>query len=196
MNVVVVHSHPSPDSFNHTLFVTVVDALTAGGHHVDAMDLYADGFQPAMTAAERHAYHGDNPIVDPLVQRYADAVDRADALVFVYPTWWSGLPAAAKGWLEKVMVPGVAFGFDERSGKVKPRLQHVRRIAAVTTYGSPKRSVRLVNDNGRRTLLRALRVSTGFRTRTTWLGLYAVDQSTPEQREAFVAAVGREFRSW
>ena len=141
MNIVVVHAHPSPTSFNRALFDVTVAALTERGHHVDAFDLYADGFQPAMTAAERHAYHGDIPVIDPLVATYSQAIDRAEAMVFVYPTWWSGLPAMMKGWLEKVMVPGIAFGFDE-AGKVAPRLQHVNRIAGITTYGSPRWQVR------------------------------------------------------
>ena len=79
------------------------------------LDLYAVGFAAAMSPEERHAYHGDEPIIDPLVAEHAALVLRADALVFVYPTWWSGLPAILKGWLERVMVPGVGFRFDERS---------------------------------------------------------------------------------
>ena len=57
--------------------------------------------------------------------------------MFVYPTWWSGLPAVLKGWLERVMVPGVGFTFDAQSGKVQPGLRHVRRIVGISTYGSP-----------------------------------------------------------
>jgi len=196
MNIVVVHAHPSPGSFNRALFDVTVTVLTERGHHVDAFDLYADGFQPAMSAEERVAYHGEDPVIDPLVAIYSQAIDRAEAMVFVYPTWWSGLPAMMKGWLEKSMVPGVAFGFDEKSGKVKPRLQHVKRIAGVTTYGSSRWHIKLMNDNGRRTLLRALRVSTGFRTRTTWLGLYGIDTASPARRAAFLAKVEQEFRTW
>jgi putative NADPH-quinone reductase len=193
MRITVVHAHPDPSSFSTALFHTVVDALRA--HEIDAFDLYADGFMPAMSATERHGYHGESPMVDPLVQRYAQAVNLADALVFVYPTWWSGLPAMVKGWLEKVMVPGVAFGFDA-AGKVEPRLQHVRRIAGVSTYGSSRWRVLLATDGGRRTLLRALRVSTGFSTRTTWLGLYGMDTITAGERQRFLVSVHEEFASW
>ena len=193
MRIVVVHAHPSAESFSRALFNSTVAALAR--HEVDAFDLYADDFQPAMTAEERHAYHGDTPLVDPLTARYAAAVDRADAIVFVYPTWWSGLPASMKGWLEKVMVPGVAFGFDD-DGKVEPRLQHIRRIAGVTTYGSPRWRVALGADGGRRIILRALRVSTGFRTRTRWLGMYDLDHASTADRQAFLAKVDREFRKW
>ena len=88
-----------------------------------------------------------------------------DTLIFVYPTWWSGLPAMLKGWLERVMVPGVAFGFDPDSERVTPRLGHVRRIVGISTYGSPRAYVAAVNDNGRRTLTRALRLCCGRRRR-------------------------------
>lgn len=195
MQVLVVHAHPSPSSFNRAVFDRCVETLTGRGHQVDAFDLYGDGFDPVMSTAERVAYHSDVPILDPLVTRYAEAVNHADALVFVYPTWWGGLPAMVKGWLEKVMVPGVAFGFDAK-GKVEPRLHHVRRIAGVTTYGSPRWRVFVGADSGRRTLMRALRVSTGFRTRTTWLGLYGIDTASEEKRTAFLTQVDLEFRSW
>ena len=116
-------------------------------------------------------------------------------VVFVYPTWWSGLPAILKGWLERVIVPGVGFRFDERTGKVKPGLGHVRRLVGISTYGSPRSAVRLINDNGRRTIARALRLSCGVRTRTQWLGLYSVDNSTKSERQDFAASVERTMAS-
>ena len=191
MHAAVVVAHPRDDSYACALAARAVAGLQAGGHTVDVIDLYRLGFRPAMSAAERTAYHGDDPILDPLVAHHADVVGRADLLVFVYPTWWSGLPAILKGWLERVMVPGVGFRFDERTGKVKPGLGHVRRIVGISTYGSPHSYVLAVNDNGRRILTRALRVSCGPRTRTTWLGLYAVDTSTPDDRAEFAALVER-----
>jgi NAD(P)H dehydrogenase (quinone) len=191
MLVAVVAAHPSADSYCHHLAARAVAGLRAAGHDVELLDLYADGFRVAMTAQERDAYHGDSPICDPLVERYADIVQRAGALVFVYPTWWSTLPAILKGWLERVMVPGVSFRFDERTGKVRPALGNVGTIVGISTYGSPRSYVRLMNDNGRRILTRALRVSCGIRTRTRWLGLYAIDTSTESQRADFAAHIER-----
>jgi len=188
MRAVVVVCHPDPDSLTHAAAAAATTGLRRAGHDVTTLDLYAMGFQPAMTDAERHAYHGDEPVVDPLVAESVTAVQTAEMLVFVYPTWWSGLPAMLKGWLEKTMVPGVAFVFDAE-GKVRPGLQRVRRIVGISSYGSPRRSVKLVNDNGRRILLRALRLNTGWRTRTTWLGLYAVDSSTADDRATFIARI-------
>jgi putative NADPH-quinone reductase len=92
------------------------------------------------------------------------------------------------------MVPGVAFVFND-NGKVRPGLGNVRRIVGISTYGSPRSYVRVINDNGRRTLTRALRLNTGLRTRTSWLGLYAIDGATAEQRGAFLDRVEQKMRS-
>ena len=62
-----------------------------------------------------------------------------------------------------MFVPGVAFDFDD-NGKVRPGLTHIRRIVGISTYGSPWTYVKLVNDNGRRMLTRALRLNCGRRT--------------------------------
>lgn len=192
MRALVVVAHPSPDSLCRALAGRVEAGLRAGGHHVDIVDLYAIGFRAAMTADERRAYHGDEPVVDPVVADHAELVSRAEIVAFVYPNWWSSLPAVLQGWLERVLVPGVAFRFDD-AGKVRPALTHVRHIVGVCTYGSPRWYVRLVNDNGRRVLTRAMRLNCGFRVRRHWYGLYGVDTSTDTERREFLERVEREL---
>ncbi|HAP74821.1 MAG TPA: hypothetical protein DCR14_01910 [Acidimicrobiaceae bacterium] len=194
MEVVVVLAHPCADSFNHAIAARATSALARAGHTVHLLDLYALGVSAAMSPAEREAYHTDQPILDPLLAEHATLVQRAEALVFVYPTWWSSLPAVLKGWLERVMVMGVAFRFND-ARKVRPALGNVRRIVGISTYGSPRIYVKAINDNGRRILLRAFRLNTGWRTRTSWLGLYAIDTATTEQREAFLAKVDQRMAS-
>lgn len=196
MDVLVVLAHPNADSFCHAIAERAVAGARAAGHEVHLLDLYALGVRAAMTTDEHHAYHGNNPLVgphvDPLVVDHAALVRATDALVFVYPTWWSSMPAVLKGWLERTMLPGVAFVFDA-NGKVRPGLSNVRHIVGISTYGSPRAYVKFVNDNGRRTLTRALRLNTGLRTRRGWLGLYAIDTATEAQRIAFLARVEKKL---
>lgn len=195
MNVLVVHAHPDPESFNRAVFDTAVRALQAGGHRVTALDLYAEGFRAAMSADEHRAYQSDDPILDPRVAAHTSAVRQAEMMVFVYPTWWSGLPAILKGWLERVLVPGVGFVLDEDTGAVRPGLVHLQRIVGISTYGSRRSYVLAMTDGGRRILTRALRMSAGWRTRTTWLGLYSMDSADAARRRAFLARVEAELRS-
>jgi putative NADPH-quinone reductase len=194
MHVVVVIAHPDPNSFSHAIASTARAAAEEFGHDVTLLDLYAEEFRTAMSRDERTAYHSDRPILDPVVERHAAIVKRADALVFIYPTWWSTMPAILKGWLERVMVPGVGFVFDERH-HVRRGLTTVRRIVGISTYGAPWLYVAALHDNGRRTLLRALRLNTALLTRRSWLGLYKMDTRTVEQRAAFLRRVDRKMRS-
>lgn len=193
MRVAVILAHPNPDSFAHELARRAHAGLLAAGHDVTVVDLAAIGFRAAMSTDERAAYHGDQPVLDEQVRSQIDLVQSVEALVFVYPTWWSGLPAVLKGWLERVMVPGVGFRFDERSGKVRPGLTNIAHLVGISTYGSPRWYVRGVNDNGRRTLMRALRLSCGLRASRRWLGLYAVDSGSDMTRTEFAARVEREM---
>jgi putative NADPH-quinone reductase len=186
MNVVVVLGHPSADSYCAAIFKRIIFALESQpSHNVTAIRLADEKFATAMSTAERVAYETETPLISDETKRHAEVLLQAEALIFVYPTWWSGLPAQLKGWLERVFVLGVAFRFNKH-GKIRPNLQNVRHIIGVSTYGSPWRYVKLINDNGRRTLTRAIRMSTGFRTRSMWCGIYALDTCTQQQREEFV----------
>ena len=186
MNIVVVLGHPSGGSYCAAIFDAIVDALEAqSAHTITAIRLADEKFATEMSSVERAAYETEAPLISDETKRHAEILKQAEALIFVYPTWWSGLPAQLKGWLERVFVLGVAFRFNN-NGKIRPNLQNVRHIIGVSTYGSPWRYVKLINDNGRRTLTRAIRMSTGLRTRTMWFGIYALDTCTQHQREKFI----------
>ena len=190
MRALVVHCHPVAGSFSAALRDAVCRGLERAGHDVTVLDLAAEGFDPVMRRDEWERYMGSDgscvQVPDGL-EHHVNAVRDAEILVVVYPTWWSGLPAQLKGWLERVMVPGVAFTLER--DRVRPALVQVRRIVTVSTYGSPWTYVKGINDNGRRTLQRALRMSTGRRTRRTHLGLYKMDVRTDTDRAAFLAKV-------
>jgi NAD(P)H dehydrogenase (quinone) len=188
MDVLLVCAHPVQGSFTHSVAGAAVRGFERAGHDVTTLDLYALGFAPAMTRAERAAYHTEQPLLDPLTTQHAELVLGAQMLAFVYPTWWSAPPAILKGWLERVLVTGVAFRFDAR-GKVRPALTHVRHIVGVSTYGAPWAYVKVLQDGGRRMITRALRMSCGLRTPTTWLGLYSIDTAGAAERAAFVDRV-------
>jgi NAD(P)H dehydrogenase (quinone) len=194
MRVVVVVAHPDPDSFNHAIASTAIASLTRAGHDVTVLDLYAEEFRAAMSHDEQLAYHGDRPLLDPMAERHAGIIKRAEALVFVYPTWWSTVPAILKGWLERVLVPGVGFVFDEHQ-RVRRGLTDVRRVVGISTYASTRLYVKVLNDNGRRTLMRALRLNTALVTRRSWLALYRVDNCSPAQRQAFLKRVDQKMRA-
>ncbi len=193
MNVVVVFAHPSADSFGQAICSTAVNALESSGHNVSLLALYQSHFAAAMSREEWLAYHDENRALDADVSGHGALVRNADALVFIYPTWWSGLPSIMKGWFERVLISGVAFHFNKKD-KVRPSLKQVQHLIGISTYGSPRTYIALMNDNGRRIITRALRGCTGLRTKRTWLGMYNMGNSTSEQRDAFLQRVHKTLR--
>jgi putative NADPH-quinone reductase len=196
MRVHVVYAHPLADSFNAALHDYVVTALRGGGHEVDDCDLYAEGFQPALTAAERAAYHtvGGNLAG---IEGYVERLRAAQALVICAPTWWYGMPAMLKGYFDRVWVPGVAFDLLPRGGAIRPGLTNITSYAVVTTTGSPWWFMRLyMRDPGKRVLMRGLRRLFAPNVRMRYLCHYGIDTSTPRTRDDFLQRVRATFEAF
>jgi putative NADPH-quinone reductase len=171
-----------------------ISGLRAAGHTVDVIDLATEHFNPVMSKSEWDTYQQGNGDIPVGLDRDVSLVKSAEIIVFVYPTWWGGLPAQLKGWLERVMLPGTAFVFNENN-KVRPGLRNIRRIHIVSTFGSPWLYVRFVNDNGRRILARAFRLNTSLRTRVSTSSLYAMDTATDESRKRFLRSLEKKMQN-
>ena len=189
MKVLVVYCHPNPESLVAAAKERVLAGLAQRDHEVRVTDLYAEGFEPAMTAHERRTHR--EPGVEPELQRHADDLAWAVALVRVYPTWWSGQPAMWKGWIDRVWVSGVAWELPEGATVLRPLLRNIRRIVVVTTHGSPKRMNALEGETGKRVAFRSIRVLCSRRTRTTWCAIYGLDTADETKRVAWLDRVER-----
>jgi len=149
MRIFIVHAHHEPQSFNSAMTRVSSEALAAAGHEVVISDLYAMGFDPVsdrrnfttvqdpiylkQQTEELHASRsaGFTPDVHREMEKLADC----DLLILQFPLWWGGLPAILKGWADRVLACGVAYGggrwFD--SGVFTGK----RAMCALTTGGSP-----------------------------------------------------------
>jgi NAD(P)H dehydrogenase (quinone) len=184
----VVYCHPDPDSFTSAICRRAVDSLQSAGHEVRVSDLYADGFDPAMSVDEVRDHLGP-PEHKPGVAEYCDNLQWCETIVFIYPTWWSGQPAMLTGWLDRVLIRGVAWDLPDGATRIERRLTNVRRLVAVTTHGSSKFINLLEGETGRSVIGRAVRLLCHRTARSTWLALYGIDRSTAPQREAFLDRV-------
>jgi putative NADPH-quinone reductase len=182
----VLYAHPCGESFAAALHATVVERLRGRGWEVDDCDLYAEGFDPVLTAAERRGYHDTASNRAP-VQAYVDRLRAAQALVLVFPVWNFGFPAILKGFFDRVFLPGVSFRLEE--GRVRPHLTQVRRLAAVTTYGGTRLRAVLAGDPPRHVVCRAVwHVCRPERMR--YLALYDMNRASAADRAAYLARVG------
>jgi len=190
----LVYCHPVPDSFTAAVRDRAISALEGTGHVVRVADLYADGFDPAMSRQEV-LEHKAPPPPRPDIARYCDDLRWCDTLVFVYPTWWSGQPAMLTGWFDRVLRRGVAWELPDGASRIQARLTNVRRLVIITSHGSSKILNALEGQTGRRIISRSLRVLCNRFARTTWLAMYGIDQSTQADREAFLDRVDRKIRA-
>lgn len=160
--------------------------LRERGHDVSVLDL--SGFDPVLSAAERAAYHSDRPLLGDETMTAAEAVRTSRVLVFVYPTVLFTLPPVVKGWLDRVLVPGVAFSMTP-SGRTQRGLRHLDRLVGVSTYDATWWHTRRAGDSGRRILARNLRACTRVGTRVRWVAAYVPHDRSPRSPKEFLGRV-------
>ncbi|MEM7213219.1 MAG: NAD(P)H-dependent oxidoreductase [Pseudomonadota bacterium] len=188
----VIFAHPCPESFSSSLHATVIEELSKTWE-VDDFDLNAEGFNPVLTEAERRGYHEEPANIDP-VRPYVERVQAADALVLVFPVWNFGYPAILKGFFDRVFLPGVSFKLVD--GKVRPNLQNIRKLAAITTYGGTRLRAIMAGDPPRHVVKRHLRFVCHPSTQTKYLALYDMNRATESDRKDFLANVRSEMTSF
>jgi len=145
VKILVILGHPQPGSFNHALARTVVSTLDESGHEVVFHDLYAEGFDPVMTAVEIPT---DGP-VDPEIARHCEELAVAEGIVVVHPNWWGQPPAILKGWIDRVVRPEVAYRFlegDSGEGVPEGVLQAKTAVVLNTSNTSPERELAVFGD--------------------------------------------------
>jgi NAD(P)H dehydrogenase (quinone) len=156
MNVLVAFCHPIPDSFGACLRDITVAALAA--HETKVIDLY-----------DSHDLPREFDDMD------ADALEWANAVILVYPTWWASLPAPLMSWIE--------------AGLDRDGWRHLRRVVAVTTHGS-SRLVNLVTGGvGRRIVRRGLPRLMSPDAYGRFIPLYGMDTIDDSTRRDFLESL-------
>lgn len=193
MKILVLHAHPVEESFNAALHRLIVERLTAGGHSVDDLDLYAEDFDPRLTRAERLAYHDERGPTDP-VDPYVRRLLAAEGLVLCFPVWNYGFPAILKGFFDRVFLPGVSFRMID--GKATPNLHNIRKVVAVTSYGGSWFRALLMGNPPKRLVNRVLRLTVKPGAPVSFLAHYSMNLSTQESREKFMAKVAARMEAF
>jgi putative NADPH-quinone reductase len=109
MKISVILAHPRPGSFNHAIADEAASMLRKSGHAVTVHDLYQEQFDPVLPQDEIPR----DALPDPVIARHCREIATADGIVFVHPDWWGMPPAILKGWIDRVLRPGIAYRFAE-----------------------------------------------------------------------------------
>jgi NAD(P)H dehydrogenase (quinone) len=183
IRALVLYCHPSPESFTAAVRDVVLAKLRAAGAEVRLRDLYTQGFQPVLSRTELQDYPDRQRNRAPVEAEVADLL-WCDTLIFIYPTWWYGMPALLKGWLDRVLLPGVAFDLPDRAGgSIRPGLRHISRLGVFTTCGASRLVTWFAGASGKHVLLRGVGLLLDRRRRQVFVALYRMDASTLESRQ-------------
>ena len=135
MNISIILAHPDRTSFNHAIAAEVVTVAREAGHDVRLHDLYDEAFEPVMPSGEIRR----DCVLPEQIERHCREITEADSIVVIHPNWWGQPPAILKGWVDRVIRPGIAYRFDEGdAGDGVPRgLLQARMALVFNTSNTP-----------------------------------------------------------
>lgn len=210
MNVLIVFAHPELKSFNGALFETAVRELASNGHELATTDLYRMGFNPVsdrrnfrtvkdpdtLKLQMEEAYASENAGFVPELEAEILKLEACELLILQFPLWWFGLPAILKGWVDRVLAMGRAYGHGAMYGSGKFRGK--RALLSLTT-GGPEEAYRKSGLHGDihailRPIQRGVLQFIGFDMLAPQIH-YAPVRASGEQREKWLAQYAERLRS-
>jgi NAD(P)H dehydrogenase (quinone) len=211
MNVLIVHAHEEPKSFNGAMRDVAVRVLQESGHTVELSDLYAMKFNPVggkhdftkladpddfkygieqTTATEAKTFASD-------VVAEQEKLFRADFLIFQFPLWWFGLPAILKGWVDRVFAAGMTYGSGRwySTGVFRGK----RAMLSLTTGGPPSiyspRGLNGEMDTLLYPIQHGMLYFVGFDVLPPFIA-WSVARSSQQQREEYLRAYTARLTDW
>jgi putative NADPH-quinone reductase len=204
MKVLVVLDHPytigsaanvpHQRSFSAAVAAAAIRGARSGGHEVDLIDLAADGFSPAMTRDDLVAWR-QGRVVDPLVADYQRRLLTAGHLAFVFPVWWEAMPAATKGFLDRVLTKGVMYEElpGARGNPFRNRMTGLGGVSVLSVMTTPDKAYRWwYRDPLTKIMFKGTFAKIGVKN-LRWTNYASVTAKTPEQRAGMLARTERAF---
>jgi putative NADPH-quinone reductase len=145
MKISVLLAHPDRNSFNHAIAVSAIEQLENDSHEVNFHDLYAENFNPLLPNEE----FPKDAALPPEIEKHCREIAKAEGIIIIHPNWWGQPPAILKGWIDRVIRPGVAYEFiEEDKGEGVPNglLKADRALVFNTSNTETEREKRVFSD--------------------------------------------------
>lgn len=111
MKNLIVYAHPNSGSLNHFFKQTVLESLEESGEEIAVRDLNEINFNPILSLEDMNGQRMGTVADD--VKTEQDFITWADRIIFIYPIWWTGMPAIMKGYIDRVFSYGFAYRYDQ-----------------------------------------------------------------------------------
>jgi len=199
MRVAIVFNHPYEGSYCNAILNSVSSGLKKASHEIDLIHLDEDNFDPVMRANDlevfsKAKYERTNSFqsLDPIVLDYKQRLENAEHLVFIFPIWWELMPALTKGFIDKVVFPGITYDYAKET-KMICRMKNLKGLTVITTMNTPSIIYRLVFGNA---IQKAIMTGTFWKIgvkRRKWISLNMVKFVSVEKRKKWLTSLENKF---
>lgn len=192
MRVAIVFNHPYEKSFCNAILESVTKGLEKGNCKVDLIHLDKDGFNPAMSQEDLKAFV-EHKAVDPQVIEYNMILEKADHLIFIFPIWWDLMPAMTKGFIDRVLYPGIVYDHHPRGFGLVPLLKKLKSVTIITTMNKPKWMYALLIGNLiQKSMLKSVFKTMGYKN-LNWISFCSVKSVSHKKRVQWLKNLEKKF---
>lgn len=145
MKISVILAHPNKKSLNHAIAETAMETLRQNGHEIYFHDLYEEKFDPILAVKELPKECS----LPPEIAKHCEEISEAEGIIIIHPNWWGQPPAILKGWIDRVIRPGVAYEFrenDKGEGVPNGLLKAQSAIVFNTSNTDTEREAKIFGD--------------------------------------------------
>ncbi|TCI05338.1 flavodoxin family protein [Corallincola luteus] len=201
MRVLIVFNHPYDLSYCNSILEHVKQGLIEGNHEVDLIHLDNDNFDPVMRGKDLQAFsiartdpESAYKLLDPMVLQYKQRVECAEHIIFIFPIWWELMPALMKGFIDKLIFPGIAYQYSNKGTGMSCTLNKLKGVTMITTMNTPSLVYRLLFGNA---IKKAIMMGTfwkiGVKNRK-WINLTNVKSASNKKREKWLVNFREKFK--
>ena len=188
----IIFAHPWHGSFNKAILDVVTEELQNKQISYQVIDLNKDNFNPVMTEHELSLFaKGESS--DPLVIKYQNIIKETDKLIFIFPLWWSYIPAILKGFFDKVMLKDFAYSATKKG--LVGNLTHIQSTIVIVTGQVPKWHLKYLRGNPiQKTFIGVTLKNIGIK-KAKWLYCSGVSHGAAENRTQFLTKIKNEIKN-
>lgn len=181
--IVIINGHPSQAGLCRALQEAYKEGAVSSGFKVEEITLSEMDFSLNL----KYGYSKRTELEPDLLAAW-EKVLQADHQVWIFPTWWGGMPALMKGFIDRLFLPGFAFEYQEKSPFPKPLLKG-KTSEIIVTMDAPVLYYKLIYKNcGIHQLRKCVLDFCGVKNkRVTYLAM--VKNATKEKREEWLRKV-------
>jgi len=188
-------NEPHHRSFSAALLQKIKDGVADNDNvSLDVIDLHADNFDPVMHETDLSTWRRRQPINEQ-VANYQERLLAADEIFFVFPIWWESMPAMTKGFIDKVIAPGMIYQQPKGKKRFINQFTNLKKVSLVTTMSTPNMLYRWLFGNPvTKILFRGTFLKMGF-SKFKWYNFSSVDKKSLTKRQEILNEFENKMRN-